>query len=392
MASGDKSIKDQVLKVYTSSPLLVFRCIDKGEKNTYLTLLRNAKSTTAHTLPSINLMKNSASELFCSDHATAYQHAFGYIRQLAVHLRNSMKVKTKVKHFKFLTSINLMCIAGQDAFKQVYNWQYAHSVDFWSLVLAKACSADAEGSLREESELRALIYPLTQVAVGSIKCVFSLGSSTKWVLTSFDRLISSSRSFPFHLTILRSLVHLARHTRTYIPLVPYLLPIITSTLSPLAKPKTSTLKPLDLETQIRAPSAYVRTRVYNNVVLEEAVYVLAEWASAPHVQGSIAFPELIVPLLASLRRSLKKAAGGKEAGIVRGLVERLEEGSKWIAERRKNVGFGPAELGKVRAWEREADLEDGPVEKYVKMQRKIREKRRKLLEKARTGEDEVLEN
>ena len=41
-------------------------------------------------------MKNSASEIYVFDHATAYQHAFGYIRQLAILLRNSMKVKTKV--------------------------------------------------------------------------------------------------------------------------------------------------------------------------------------------------------------------------------------------------------------------------------------------------------
>lgn len=41
-------------------------------------------------------MKNSASEIFCLDHQAAYQHAFGYIRQLAIHLRNSMKLKTKV--------------------------------------------------------------------------------------------------------------------------------------------------------------------------------------------------------------------------------------------------------------------------------------------------------
>lgn len=74
--------------------------LDMVLKNTYLTLVRSCKSTSAHTLPAINLMKNSASELFCTDHAASYQHAFGYIRQLAIHLRNSMKTKTKVRQPK----------------------------------------------------------------------------------------------------------------------------------------------------------------------------------------------------------------------------------------------------------------------------------------------------
>ncbi len=41
-------------------------------------------------------MKNSASDVFCISHSIAYQHAFGFIRQLAIHLRNSMKLRTKV--------------------------------------------------------------------------------------------------------------------------------------------------------------------------------------------------------------------------------------------------------------------------------------------------------
>ncbi|KAL5478855.1 NOC2 [Sanghuangporus weigelae] len=336
-SSGDEAIKDMALK------------------STYLSLLRNAKSTSVHTLPSINLMKNSASELFCEDHAAAYQHAFVYIRQLAVHLRNSMKVKSK------------------DAYKQVHNWQFVHCVDFWSIVLAKACDAQAEAMRGEESELKALIYPLTQVALGSIK------------------LITSSRSYPFHLHIIASLIHLSRHTKTYIPLTPYLLPIITAALSPSSRPKASTLKPLDLETHLRAPAQYVRTRVYNSVILEEAVFLLAEWAACPHVQESIAFPEFVVPLLATLRRSLKKASGAKEAGVVKGLVERVNEGATWVSERRKGVSFGPKDVDAVRAWERDVKIEETPLGKYVKSQRKLREKRRKLVDKARTGEEEYLE-
>ncbi|KZS99446.1 uncharacterized protein LAESUDRAFT_765522 [Laetiporus sulphureus 93-53] len=128
--------------------------------NTYLTLVRSCKSTSPHTLPSINLMKNSASEIYCLDHATAYQHAFGYIRQLAIYLRNIMKVKSK------------------EAYKQV------------------AC--DKERLMERngaESELKPVIYPLVQVSLGSMK------------------LIRNPRSYPFHLHIVRSLLHLTLYEK-----------------------------------------------------------------------------------------------------------------------------------------------------------------------------------
>src|SRR5258708_28902518 len=64
----------------------------------YLTLVRSSKSTNAYSLPFINLMKNTACDIYLGDEGLAYQYAFGYIRQLAIHLRNSMKVKTKVGH------------------------------------------------------------------------------------------------------------------------------------------------------------------------------------------------------------------------------------------------------------------------------------------------------
>ena len=76
-------------------------------QNTYLTLVRACKSTNAHTLPAINLMKNSASELYTIDHNIAYQHAFGYVRQLAILLRNSLKVKSKVSDLLIVNAFAL---------------------------------------------------------------------------------------------------------------------------------------------------------------------------------------------------------------------------------------------------------------------------------------------
>lgn len=51
----------------------------------------------------------------------------------------------------------------QDAYKQVYNWQFVHCVDFWSLVLARGCEDEDE-----ENELRPLIYPLVQIGLGGV--------------------------------------------------------------------------------------------------------------------------------------------------------------------------------------------------------------------------------
>ena len=118
-------------------------------------------------------------------------------------------------------------------------------------------------------------------------------------------------------------------------------------------------------------------------ILEESTYLLAEWLASKNVQGSIAFPEIVVPLCVMLKRALKKASGGKEAAVVKGLVERVEEGAKWTEERRREVRFGPKMVEEVRSWESKVqdEMEDAPVVKYVKSQRKIREKRKKLVEK-----------
>lgn len=119
-------------------------------------------------------MKNSACELFCVDHGVTYTHAFGYIRQLAILLRGGMKTKTKASRTLVGNSSGRSddLYHLQEAYKQVYNWQYAHCVDFWALVLGRACDAHAEAERGgQESELRPLIYPLVQVSLGAIKYV-----------------------------------------------------------------------------------------------------------------------------------------------------------------------------------------------------------------------------
>jgi nucleolar complex protein 2 len=188
-------------------------------------------------------------------------------------------------------------------------------------------------------------------------------------------------------------------TRTYIPLSQYLLPILTTSISPTyGRLKPSTLKPLDLETSVRAPQQYLKTRVYSETLAEEAAFLLAEWFSSRPVQGSIAFPEISVPVLVVLRKALKtarnapKGRGGKEAAVIKALVDRVEDSTRWIEKKRSSATFGPAQLDEIFAWEKALNIEDSPIFKYLSVQRKTREKKRQLVEKARKGEDEMLED
>jgi len=143
--------------------------------------------------------------------------------------------------------------------------------------------------------------------------------------------------------------------------------------------------------------------VYAEGLVEETAYLLAEWLASKPVQGSVAFPELVVPLVVVLRKAIKAAkswgssgqkasSSGKDVGVVKGLVERIEESGKWVEQKRKGAMFSPGMLAEVVEWQSMVKVEESPLGKYIKVQRKAREKRRLLVEKAREGEDEILED
>lgn len=132
---GDEGLKEMCLKAL------------------YAGFVKASRQTTIHTIQGINLMKNSASEVvgLPGMEKVGYQAGFNYIRQLAVHLRNSITHNS------------------QESYKTVYNWQYAHCLDFWSRALAMHCDGLKEAQAGKESTLRPLIYPLVQVTLGAIR-------------------------------------------------------------------------------------------------------------------------------------------------------------------------------------------------------------------------------
>ncbi|KAL2147181.1 hypothetical protein VTI28DRAFT_136 [Corynascus sepedonium] len=334
---GDKAVREVVLKA------------------SYQGLVQGSRLTNANTIQGINLMKNSAAELWGLDQTLGYTTAFASIRQLAIHLRNSI-VNNK-----------------NDSYRTVYNWQYVHSLDFWSCVLSEHCSPLKEAEAGKESQLKPLIYPLVQVTLGAM------------------RLIPTALYFPLRFQLIRSLLRLSRATDTYIPLASALLEVLSSA-EMKRPPKSSTLKPLDFAVAYKAPKSYLRTRVYQDGVAEQVVELLAEffvlWSR------SIAFPEFALPVIISLKRWLKEARrpgkGNKNGKMAAGLVlfvQKLEANARFIEEKRARVEFAPKDRAQVDAFLRDLEWERTPLGAYVVSQRKLRAERQRLMEEARKEED-----
>ncbi|PHH89419.1 hypothetical protein CDD83_6114 [Cordyceps sp. RAO-2017] len=331
---GDKGIREAVLKA------------------TYQGLVQGCRVTNANTIQGINLMKNSAAELWGIDPTVGYTTAFALIRQLAIHLRSS------IVHNK------------NESFRLVYNWQFTHSLDFWSCVLAEHCSPLREAEAGKESQLKLLIYPLVQVTLGTL------------------RLIPTSLYFPLRFHLARSLLRTSRATGTYIPLASALLEVLSS--AEMRKPpRPSTLRPLDFSVAYKAPKSYLRTRTYQDGVGDQVVELLGEymllWAT------SIAFPELALPVVIQLKRWLKQARskgrGGnrnaKLASQLALLAHKLEASARFVEERRAQVDFAPRDRAQVDAFLRDFDPTATPLGAYVVGQRKARAEKAKVLDEAR---------
>ncbi|CCE82940.1 Piso0_002706 [Millerozyma farinosa CBS 7064] len=321
-------------------------------KLTYSIFLQNCRNTNIHTTPMINFCKNSAAELYGIDKTVSYQVAFEYIRQLAIHLRNSINATSNAK----------------EGYKIIYNWQFCHSLDFWSRILSKHCNTvdEIKTKKKNESPLRELIYPLVQVTLGTI------------------RLIPTAQFFPLRFYLIRSLIRLSQSTGTFIPIFPLLSEILTST-SINKKPKSSNLPAFDFDHKIKANQSYLGTKTFQDGLIEQFLELTAEFFVL--YSKSIAYPELVTPAILALRRYSKKSANSKFNKQLQQLIEKLNSNATYISSKREKVKFGPANRTEVQLFLREISWENTPLGQYVVVQRKVKEDKLRLLREALEEEE-----
>ncbi|XP_012271343.1 nucleolar complex protein 2 homolog isoform X2 [Orussus abietinus] len=308
-------------------------------KTMYVKYVENSKFVSPITLPGINFMRHSLCEIFMLDCNLSYNHAFLYIRQLAIHLRNAVTLKKK------------------EYFQAVYNWQYINSLRFWAELIR----------LKNQSMLQSLLYPLVQIITGTIK------------------VIPTTQYYPLRFHCIEILINISKDTDTFIPILPFALEILDS-YDFNKRHKAVSMKPIPLTCVLRMSKAQLQENGFKDSIIEniyELVLTCAEKDS-----HKIYFPDMYVPCVIQLKAFVKKCHVANYCRKIKQLLDKIEENRQFIEKQRANVAFELKDTVEIKNWENRMRAQGTPISKFFESWIKIqRSQKLKLL----TKNDEVAD-
>jgi len=326
--------------------------IEDALKFTYLSYAKRSKFGTAanvtSVLPTLTFMGNCIVELYTLDYASAYQHAFVYVRQLALHLRSAMMKRTP------------------ESMSVVLCWQYVHCLKLWVAVLCAACGSKASvgcddddaassdklgGGVGKDDEanlLRSLVYPLTEIILGVC------------------RLVPIARYVPLRLHCVRLLQQLAATTETFIPTTSLLMGVLDLKevgMKPLRdgggkgkkkgrgggknKNKNS-VSGIRLPLILKLPKeGTLRTMEQLDGVLKE-VFVLLN-REVDLYRYSPGFPEFTFAISQRLRKFNKEVSNGRWRAYSKGSLELCEKYSAFATNGRSTLTDAPKDVRRLEA-------------------------------------------
>ncbi|XP_017032049.1 nucleolar complex protein 2 [Drosophila kikkawai] len=318
-ATGDETVRVLaflcILKITRKQQATMLNHVLKAM---YLAYVRNSKFVSPNTLPGINFMRRSLVEMFALDLNVSYQHAFLYIRQLAIHLRNAVILKKK------------------DSFQAVYNWQFINSLRLW---------ADLLGASANKPQLQPLVYPLVTIATGVI------------------RLIPTAQYFPLRFHCLQTLISLSKETNTYVPVLPLIVEVLKSNTFN-RKHTAVSMKPLQFTCVLRLNKAQLAENGFRDEVIEQVCGLLLEYLA--HESTSLAFSDLVVPTVMAIKAYLKDCRNANYSRKLKQLLEKVQESGRFIEQQRSksSVNFDIKDAKAVAAWEQQLRLKRTPLDIY----------------------------
>ncbi|XP_012082207.2 nucleolar complex protein 2 homolog [Jatropha curcas] len=309
-------------------------CLDECFKGIYKAYVLNCQFINASKLQHIHFLGNCVIELLGVDLPTAYQHAFVFIRQQAMILRDAITMKTK------------------ESFRKVYEWKFINCLELWTGAICAYSS---------EADLRPLAYPLSQIISG------------------VARLVPTARYFPLRLRCIRMLNRIAASTGTFIPVSILLLDMLE--MKELNRRPTGGVgKAVDLRTILKVSKPTLKTRAFQEAcvfsVVEELAEHLAQWSC------SVAFFELSFVPVVRLRNFCKTTKIERFRKEIRQLIYQVEANSKFTNEKRMSISFLPSDPAATSFLEDEKKSGASPLLQYVETLRKRAQQQKDSLEES----------
>ncbi|GAB2230343.1 hypothetical protein Drorol1_Dr00014606 [Drosera rotundifolia] len=292
-------------------------CLEECLKGIYKAYVMNCRFINATKLQRLHFLRNCVVELCRVDIPMAYQHAFGFIRQLAMILREALNTNTK------------------ESFRKVYEWKFINCLELWT---AAVCAFSTE------AEFTPLAYPLTQIISG------------------VAQLVPTARYLPLRLRCVRMLNRIAAATDTFIPVSLLLLDMLV--MKELYRPPTGGVgNAVDLRASLKVGKPTLKTRSFQEAcvfsVVEELAEHLAQWSY------SVAFFELSFVPVVRLRSFCKSTKIERFRREMKELIHQIEANSKFTNEKRASVSFLPNDPASASFLEDERKAESSPMSKYV---------------------------
>ncbi|CAN6282617.1 unnamed protein product [Urochloa humidicola] len=315
-------------------------CLDtclKGIYKAYLVNCKLSKSISGSKLQHIQFLGNCVRELYSLDPQSAYQHAFVFIRQLAVILRGALTEKgpKSAKDKRQKDNSKSTKKQMEKSYQKVYDWQYIFCLELWTSVVC-GCSS--------EEEFRPLAYPLTQIIHG-VAC-----------------LVPSARYFPVRLRCVKMLNCIAEATGTFIPVSSLLLDMLE--MKELrGRPDGGVGKAVNLFSVKQVDKKTVKTRAFQEAciysVVDELAKHLAQWSY------SIAFFEMSFIPLVRLRSFCKTIKADRFRKEMKDLIHQIEANVEFIKSKRAGIAFSPNDPAVESFLQIEKEERCSPLSKYV---------------------------
>lgn len=263
----------------------------------YLTYARAAKTFSALTASGVVFMAQCVTELYTLDPAQAYQQAFLYIRQLALHLRTAMMKKSS------------------EATKLVLNWQYLNCLRLWTRVL---CAQP------KDDELKPLAFPLVQILYG----VLAAAPSAMYI--------------PLRFHVISCLQQLAAHVRVFVPTAAKLLEILELHEVTVEKPTASTDVPPVLQYSLRFAPGMVLKAPVREVIIQQTIALLRYESEI--YRFHVGLPEYLYLSCRKLKSFIKKSKLPKWRDLARTLCNQYDSYTTYAKGNRVKLGVAPMEV------------------------------------------------